>query len=55
MLLGAEGMLQGGAGWFVGQDLVRLEACGWPFIDGDRAMMAAAVEAPDSDWWYAVL
>ena len=55
MLLGAEDMLQGGAGWFVGQDLVRLEACGRPFIDGDRAMMAAAVEAPDSDWWYAVL
>ena len=54
MLLGAED-LQWSLGWLVGQDIVRLEACGRPFIEGGRAMMAAAVEAADSDWWSAEL
>ena len=38
-----------------GQDIVRLEACGRPFVEGGQAMMAAAVEATDSDWWSAEL
>ena len=54
MLLGAED-LQWALGWLVGQDVVRLEACGRPFLEGGRAMMAAAVEAADSDWWSAEL
>ena len=55
MLLGAEDLLWSGSGWLVGQDIVRLEACGRPFIEGGQAMMAAAVEAVDSDWWSAEL
>ena len=43
------------SGWLVGQDIVRLEACGRPFVEGGQAMMAAAVEAADSDWWSAEL
>ena len=54
MLLGAEDLLSG-SGWLVGQDIVRLEACGRPFIEGGRAMMAAAVEVVDSDWRSAEL
>ena len=54
MLGGAE-ILWSGSGWLVGQDIVRLEACGRPFVEGGRAMMAAAVEAADSDWWSAEL
>ena len=55
MLVGAEDLLWSGSGWLVGQDIVRLEACGRPFIEGGQAMMAAAVEATDSDWWSAEL
>ena len=55
VLVGAEDLLWSGSGWLVGQDIVRLEACGRPFIEGGRAMMAAAVEAVDSDWWSAEL
>eukprot|EP01045_Picozoa_sp_COSAG04_P014379 COSAG04_NODE_1074_length_8447_cov_4.858409_6_plen_367_part_00 len=55
MLVGAEDLLWSGSGWLVGQDIVRLEACGRPFIEGGQAMMAAAVEAVDSDWWSAEL
>ena len=55
MLLGAEDLLWSGSGWLVGQDIVRLEACGRPFIEGGRAMMAAAVEVADSDWRSAEL
>ena len=55
MLVGAENLLWYGSGWLVGQDIVRLEACGRPFVEGGRAMMAAAVEAADSDWWSAEL
>ncbi len=54
MLLGAEDLLSG-SGWLVGQDIVRLEACGRPFVEGGRAMMAAAVEVADSDWRSAEL
>eukprot|EP01045_Picozoa_sp_COSAG04_P021705 COSAG04_NODE_2362_length_4267_cov_3.208973_5_plen_424_part_00 len=54
VLLGAED-LQQASGWLVGQDIVRLEACGRPFLEGGQAMMAAAVEAADSDWWSAEL
>ena len=43
------------SGWLVGQDIVRLEACGRPFVEGGQAMMAAAVEAADPDWWSAEL
>ena len=38
-----------------GQDIVRLEACGRPFVEGGQAMMAAAVEAAGPDWWSAEL
>ena len=54
VLLGAED-LQQASGWLLGQDVVRLEACGRPFLEGGQAMMAAAVEAADSDWWSAEL
>ena len=50
-----EDLLWSGSGWLVGQDIVRLEACGRPFIEGGRAMMAAAVEVADSDWRSAEL
>jgi len=52
---GRRNLLWSGSGWLVGQDIVRLEACGRPFVEGDRVMMAAAVEAVDSDWWSAEL
>ena len=55
MLLGTEDLLWSASGWLVGQDIVRLEACGRPFLEGGQAMMAAAVEATDSDWWSAEL
>ena len=55
MLVGAEDLLWSASGWLVGQDIVRLEACGRPFLEGGQAMMAAAVEATDSDWWSAEL
>ena len=53
VLVGAEDL----SSWLrlaVRQDIVRLE-CGRPFVEGGRAMMAAAVEAADSDWWSAEL
>ena len=55
MLVGAEDLLWSGSGWLVGQDIVRLEACGRPFVEGGQAMMAAAVEAANPDWWSAEL
>ncbi len=55
MLGGRRNLLWSGSGWLVGQDIVRLEACGRPFAEGDRVMMAAAAEAVDSDWWSAEL
>ena len=55
MLVGAEDLLWSASGWLVGQDIVRLEACGRPFLEGGQAMMAEAVEAADSDWWSAEL
>ena len=53
MLVGAEDLLWW-SGW-LGQDIVRLEACGRPFLEGGQAMMAEAVEAAGSDWWCAEL
>jgi len=55
VLLGADDLRWSASGWLVGQDVVRLEACGRPFLEGGRAMMAAAAEAADSDWWSAEL
>ena len=55
VLLGADDLRWSASGWLVGQDVVRLEACGRPFVEGGQAMMAAAVEAADPDWWSAEL
>ena len=49
--MGGAEIMWSGSGWLVGQDIVRLEACGRPFVEGDGVIMAAAGEAVDSDWW----